>query len=171
MKKILVVVDMQNDFISGALGSRQAREITQRVARKIRTYNGEVCYTMDTHTDDYLSTREGRYLPVAHCIEGTDGWQLCEEVRDALAEKDAACFIKHTFASDALAEYMKSEQPDEVELIGVCTDICVVSNALMLRAVLENAKIIVDSACCAGVTEEKHRAALAVMESCQIEIK
>lgn len=171
MKKLLVVVDMQNDFVGGALGSGRAREIAPLVAEKMRSYDGDIVCTMDTHGEDYLSTREGRYLPVMHCVRGTDGWRLCGEVEEAARGKDAVMrFEKNTFACARLAEYVSKTLYDEIELVGVCTDICVVSNALALRAAAENARIIVDSSCCAGVTEEKHRAALEVMRSCQIEI-
>lgn len=171
MKKLLVVVDMQNDFVTGALGSERAREIAPLIAGKIRAYDGEVACTMDTHGEDYLSTREGRYLPVSHCVRGTEGWKLCGEVENAVSEHGAVkMFEKDTFASDALAEYIRAGHFDEIELVGVCTDICVVSNALAIRTAAENARIIVDGTCCAGVTEDKHRSALDVMQSCQIEI-
>lgn len=171
MKKILVVVDMQKDFVDGVLGSERARTIAPQIAEKIRAYDGGICCTIDTHGEDYSDTREGKYLPVPHCIRNTDGWRLCEPVARALEErKDAVCFEKDSFASEALAEYIRDNQPDEIELVGVCTDICVISNALALRTAAKNARIIVDSSCCAGVTEEKHQAALLVMQSCQIEV-
>ena len=172
MRKLLIVVDMQNDFIDGSLGTKEAVSIVGAVCEKIRSYPaGDVIVTMDTHGEDYLSTQEGRNLPVIHCIRGTDGWQIRPEVAALLP--GAKIYEKGTFGSCALAEDLKaiSEKEDlELELIGLCTDICVVSNALVLKAAMPEVKISVDAACCAGVTPEAHRAALDTMRSCQIRI-
>ena len=170
MKKILIVIDMQNDFIDGALGTPEAEGIVEAVKEKIRAYPPEaVIATMDTHGTDYLSTQEGRMLPVEHCIRGTDGWKLRPDIAALLTK--AAIYEKPTFGSVRMAEEIRAMQGvEEIEMIGLCTDICVVTNALMLKAFLPEVRICVDAACCAGVTPEKHRAALETMRSCQIEI-
>lgn len=172
MRDILIVVDMQNDFIDGALGTPQAREIVPRVAEKIRGWRGRVFFTMDTHQPAYLSTQEGRNLPVPHCIRGTQGWELCEEL-EALRTEPAIC--KPTFGSRELGELLWDMNGDEpvggVTLVGVCTDICVISNALLIKAFLPELPITVDAACCAGVTPESHRTALEAMKMCQIRIE
>lgn len=169
--KILVVVDMQNDFIDGTLGSVQAREIVGRAVRKIRERREEgykIFATMDTHDGGYLETREGRYLPVSHCIKGTDGWLLNPEIAEAA--EGCKVYEKDNFASLNLLSDLEKIKPDEVEFIGLCTDICVISNALGARARLKDARITVDGSCCAGVTPESHAAALTAMRSCQIEV-
>lgn len=172
MKKILVVVDMQNDFVDGALGTPEAQAIVGAVAEKIRSYGqGAVYATRDTHGEDYLSTQEGKNLPVKHCIRGTQGWELNREVAQALG--DAPIIDKPTFGSLELVDIMKKEREGEelqIELIGLCTDICVVSNALLLKAALPETEISVDASCCAGVTPESHRAALTTMKMCQIQV-
>lgn len=172
MKKILVVVDMQNDFIDGALGTKEAVAIVPSVVRKIRSYSKETVYsTRDTHPLNYLETQEGKNLPVPHCIKDTGGWEIRPEIMELL---DPVHIIdKPSFGSVELAETLKriSEKEDlEIELVGLCTDICVVSNALLLKAYMPEVRISIDSSCCAGVTPEKHSAALATMASCQIEI-
>lgn len=166
LKKILVVIDMQNDFVTGALGSAQAESILPAVAEKIRSFSGEVVFTRDTHGENYLSTQEGKKLPVPHCKKGSEGWMLAPEIA-ALAQ-GRKIFDKPTFGSPALMEYLQKEKPDVVELIGVCTDICVISNAVMAKAFLPEAEISVDAACCAGVTEQSHQTALDAMAACQI---
>lgn len=171
MKEMLIVIDMQNDFIDGALGTAEAQKILPDVIDYVKEYNGEICYTLDTHGEDYMNTSEGRHLPVPHCIKGTKGHDLPDELKTALAKKDAKEFLKPTFGSVELAEYVKSAKPDKVTLIGVCTDICVVSNALLIKANLPEARIEVISRLCAGVTPELHCSALKTMASCQIEIK
>ncbi len=172
MKNILVVVDMQNDFIDGALGTKESQKIVGNVAKKICEYKKENIFaTRDTHEEDYLSTREGRILPVKHCIRGTDGWKIRAEIVALLDEKNI--IDKPTFASIELAEKIKKIAETEeikIELCGLCTDICVVSNALLLKAFLPETEICVDSNCCAGVTVEKHKAALETMKSCQITV-
>lgn len=173
MKKILIIVDMQNDFVTGSLGSPEAEAAAKRTAEKIRGYDGDILYTMDTHDAEYLHTQEGKYLPVVHCVQGTLGWELYPAVKDALSEKNALnkAFLKHTFGSRQLADYLQEvESLDEVELAGLCTDICVVSNALMIKACLPEMKVKVDAKCCAGATPEGHEAALVTMRSCQIDI-
>lgn len=171
MRKILIVVDMQNDFIDGTLGTKEAVAIVPDVIKKIYSYPREDVYaTRDTHLENYLETQEGKYLPVKHCIKGTEGWQIQKDIAQLIDEDHV--FDKPTFGSVVLAEEMKklSEQDElEIELVGLCTDICVVSNALMLKAFLPETKISVDPKCCAGVTPEKHNAALETMKSCQIQ--
>lgn len=177
MSRYLVVVDMQNDFVEGALGTDEARKIIPSVIKRIRDFSGQVIYTKDTHGSDYLFTQEGRLLPVTHCVADTYGGQLIRELEQLQDKKPAQIQIyeKNTFASVEMAEALKREhkrQPIEsVELIGVCTDICVVSNAILLKAYLPEVLISVDSSCCAGVTPQLHEAALQTMESCQIMIR
>ena len=173
MRKILVVVDMQRDFIDGSLGTKEAQSIVEAVKEKIRTYEPEnVVATRDTHPENYLKTYEGRHLPVEHCIEGTDGWQLYPGIDELLS--GCVIFDKPTFGSVKLAEYLKklnAASPIEVEIVGLCTDICVISNALLIKAYLPEVNISVDPKCCAGVTPESHEAALTTMRSCQIQIE
>ncbi len=162
---------MQNDFISGTLGTKEAEAIVQNAAQKIARFGGSVFYTQDTHDETYLQTQEGKMLPVAHCIKNTHGWELAAPIQ-ALAR--GAVYEKNTFASLALAESLKKmNEPSplrSITLIGLCTDICVISNALLLKAVLPETAICVDASCSAGTTPEQHRRALAVMQSCQIRI-
>ena len=173
MKKAIVVVDMQKDFIDGALGTKEAQAMLPRMEAKLaaaRAAGTALVFTMDTHGEDYLNTQEGHYLPVKHCIRGTAGWELDAEIAE-LIPKDHI-FDKGTFASTELAEVVKEiavRESVELELIGLCTDICVVSNALLLKAMLPEVKISVDPACCAGVTSEKHAAALETLRSCQVQ--
>lgn len=173
MKRILIVVDMQNDFVDGALGTPEAVKIVEPVVQKIRSWEkGCVYATRDTHGENYLETSEGKHLPVVHCVKGTAGWELNETVAAALG--DAPVIDKPTFGSLELVEQIKREQEKEeieIELVGLCTDICVVSNALLLKAALPETEIFVDGACCAGVTPESHRAALTTMKMCQIQIR
>lgn len=178
--KYLVVIDMQKDFVTGALGTREAQAILPGVIERIRAAKaaGEtVVYTLDTHADNYLETAEGKKLPVPHCIRGTEGWLPEEGVAEALGL--ARCFEKPSFGCPALAEYLAGEarhwnrpvsQSMTIELIGVCTDICVISNALLIKAVLPEANLIVNSRLCAGVTPEAHEAALTVLKSCLIDV-
>lgn len=172
MEKYLVVIDMQKDFIDGALGSEMAQAIVPHVIKRIGEYKPDRIYaTRDTHFANYLDTLEGKKLPVVHCVKETDGWQIDERI--AAAMPDARIFDKYTFGSEELAQEMyrlslKDEM--EIELAGLCTDICVVSNALLLRAKLPGTVIKVDPACCAGVTRESHKAALETMKMCQIDL-
>lgn len=170
MKKALVVVDMQKDFISGALGTKEAEAVVDNVAEVIRTFDGEVIFTRDTHTDKYLETQEGRNLPVSHCIKDSDGWQLDRKLV-SLRTEPVKIFDKPTFGSVALAEYLKAnEELESVTLMGLCTDICVISNALLIKAFLPEVEIRVMEKCCAGVTPESHHNALEAMKMCQIKI-
>jgi len=170
MKKVLVVVDMQKDFISGALGTKEAEAVVDNVAEVIRTFDGEVIFTRDTHTDKYLETQEGRNLPVSHCIIDSDGWQLDKKLA-SLRTEPVKIFDKPTFGSVALAEYLKeNEELESVTLIGLCTDICVISNALLIKAFLPEVEIMVMENCCAGVTPKSHENALEAMKMCQIKI-
>lgn len=174
MNKILIVVDMQKDFVDGALGSAEAQAIVQGVVAKINTFDGDIIVTYDTHTPDYMNTREGKYLPVPHCIKDTEGWELNGSVKASLEGKDYKSIEKPTFGSVELPEYIRQTYPEgdmEIELVGLCTDICVVSNALLLKASFPEADISVDASCCAGVSVESHNAALATMKMCQINIK
>jgi len=169
VKKLLIVVDMQNDFITGTLGSPQAQKILPNVKAKIEDYKksgGSVIFTRDTHRDNYLATQEGRYLPVVHCVEGTPGHLIA----DVLDTGGCEVFDKPNFGSTELAKRVAGGGFDEVELCGLCTDICVVSNALILKAALPETRITVDSRCCAGVTEESHNAALLTMKMCQVDV-
>ena len=172
MRKKLIVIDMQNDFIDGALGTAEAVGIVEAVKEKIRSYPPEdVIATMDTHFENYMQTQEGKYLPVPHCVKGTEGWKIRPEIADLL--KGAKIYEKPTFGSTQLSEDLKAaaeKEEIELELIGLCTDICVVSNALLLKAQMPEVRISVDSSCCAGVTPLKHEAALETMRSCQIQV-
>ncbi len=173
MKQFLIVVDMQKDFVDGALGTKEAVAIVPAAAEKIRRFDGEIFATFDTHYENYMETAEGKNLPVPHCIKGTDGWQLDAEIAAALAEKGYTPVLKHTFGAEdlpALIRQAADGEPFSIELIGLCTDICVISNALLLKAFFPEAPIAADAACCAGVTPEKHEAALETMRSCQIGI-
>lgn len=184
--KVLVLVDLQNDFIDGALGSQAAKDIIPNIVKKIEEHPNKsetlVLFTKDTHYDNYLDTLEGKMLPVEHCIENTKGWSINREVKDAVKRsRFLTCstdkvinsrVYKNTFGSSILIETLLKykDSIDKVELIGLCTDICLVSNALMIRQALPNTKVIVDASCCAGTTLEKHYAALEVMKSCQINV-
>lgn len=174
MKRFLIVVDMQKDFVDGALGTREAVQIVPHVARKIKGFEGTIFVTLDTHSEDYLSTAEGKKLPVTHCVKGTDGWMLNKDVADALKGKRFVQVEKPTFGSLELPKLIAREAGGEdfsIEMIGLCTDICVVSNALILRAAFPDAPLSADAACCAGVRPETHRAALDVMRCCQIDVE
>lgn len=172
MKKTLIVIDMQNDFITGVLGSEEAVAILPNVKRKIDEYvasGNDVIFTCDTHDEKYLETSEGKHLPVPHCIEGTHGW----EIVDGLCRPGDMIITKPSFAWVdwwTLKGTHGFKNCDEIEIIGVCTDICVISNALFLKAYFPEINITVDASCCAGVTPESHAAALLTMKSCQINI-
>lgn len=172
MRKILVVIDMQKDFVDGALGTKEAVAIVPSVVEKIKSYEpANVFATRDTHQENYMETQEGKNLPVPHCIEGTEGWEIDKDVAKVL--EGAVIINKPTFGSTVLADEMMQiaqNEEIEIELIGLCTDICVVSNSLILKACMPEVKISVDSKCCAGVTPEKHEAALETMRSCQINV-
>lgn len=171
MKHFLVVVDMQKDFVDGALGTAEAVVIVPAVVEKIRSFEGEIFITYDTHYDNYMDTREGQFLPVPHCIRDTKGWQLDRQVSEVLRGREHIDIEKNTFGSVDLPGAIRraaGEEAFDVEFIGLCTDICVVSNALLVKASFPEAPISVDSRCCAGVTPAKHEAALETMRSCQI---
>lgn len=173
MKKILIVVDMQKDFVDGALGSAEAKAIVDNVVRKIESFDGDIIVTYDTHPENYMETQEGKNLPVPHCIKGTDGWKLDSKVQAAINKKAYKAIEKPTFGSTELPEYIRANyNPDEIEieLIGLCTDICVVSNALLMKANFLETKVSVDASCCAGVTPDSHNAALTTMKMCQVNV-
>lgn len=193
MKKVLIIVDMQHDFVRGSLGTKEAVEIIPRVCEKIRNAvesGTQLCFTLDTHQEDYLNTQEGKNLPVVHCIEGTEGWKLEKEIEELVFFTEKAIssqefyeggtekirvFRKEIFGSVSLSEYIKElyqkDENLEVELVGLCTDICVVSNAILLKSFLPELRIAVDSSCCAGVTVESHRMALETLKMCQVSVK
>ena len=172
MQDILLVIDMQNDFIDGALGTPEAVAIVENVAAKVRDFAGTVIFTRDTHEESYMETQEGRNLPVPHCIRGTHGWEICDAllpyVKDGVIDKV-------TFGSSELGGLLKkmdaAEPVGSITLVGLCTDICVISNAMITKAFLPEVPVTVDAACCAGVTPESHRNALAAMKMCQIRIE
>ena len=165
--KLLVVVDMQNDFIDGALGTKEAEAIVPNVQQKIKEFENEnIIFTRDTHGENYLNTNEGKHLPVPHCVKGTDGWQIAK----ALKTDGAEIIDKPSFGSEELAVRAKALCPESITLVGLCTDICVISNALLLKAALPETPIFIDSSCCAGVTPESHQNALNAMKMCQIDI-
>ncbi len=170
MKKILMVIDMQNDFIDGSLGTAEAVSIVPAVVKAVSEFDGEVIFTRDTHFDNYLETLEGKKLPVKHCIEGTEGWEICDALKNTEAYGRARIIDKVTFGSDELAEIMSEENPDEVYMTGLCTDICVISNAMLIRAFSPETDITVYENCCAGVTPESHRNALEAMKVCQVNV-
>lgn len=164
-KKTLIVVDMQNDFIDGALGTKEAVAIVENVKKKIREYadrGDEIIFTQDTHHEGYLWTNEGKHLPVTHCIEGSNGWKI----REGLYVEGSPCILKFSFGYTGWKDY----DLEDVELVGLCTDICVVSNALIIKALYPEISVKVDSSCCAGVTPESHKAALETMKMCQVEV-
>lgn len=176
MKRLLIVVDMQNDFIDGSLGTKQARGVVKNVVNKIKEYeeNGEeIVFTKDTHLDNYLLTKEGKYLAVKHCLKDTEGWEICPEIVDNFDMKKYKIYEKYTFGSSDFAQdlidgvYLRIT---DFELVGLCTDMCVISNALMIKTFLTEAEVWVDSSCCAGTTPVKNEQALEVMKSCQIHI-
>ena len=174
---VLIVVDMQNDFIDGALGTKEAVSIVPKVVEKIKTFDGRVMYTRDTHGENYMDTQEGRNLPVKHCIRGSAGWEIHPEI-DALRKEEP--FDKPTFGSRYLGALLCAYDEDlrkqgktgveSVTLIGLCTDICVISNAMLVKAFLPEVPVMVDASCCAGVTPQSHENALNAMEICQIQV-
>lgn len=173
--KYLVVIDIQNDFVSGALKNDDALPVVAGAAEKIRSFAGKVIFTRDTHGEDYLSSQEGKFLPVPHCIRGTDGWQIVSGLDTIRKELDCPVIDKPSFGSMELAEFFREENKKEpvesIELIGLDTDICVISNALILKAALPEVPVLVDAALCAGTTPENHQNALNAMKICQICVK
>lgn len=175
--KYLIVVDMQKDFVTGSLGTKEAEAILPRVIEKVQGFEGRIIFTRDTHTEDYLETQEGKKLPVRHCIMGEEGWELAGGL-DVLAQASGwKVYDKPAFGSPELAADLREEHDkepgrmEEIELCGLCTDICVISNALMIKAFLPEVPVSVDAACCAGVTPRSHQNALEAMKMCQIEIR
>lgn len=170
----LIVIDMQNDFVDGALGTPEAQAIVEGVVARARDFAGTVVFTRDTHAENYLQTQEGRNLPVTHCVRGTAGWELAPAVAEVAEGLGAPVFDKPTFGSAELAAWLverNAECPiDSIELAGLCTDICVVSNALLIKAMLPEVPMRVDAKLCAGVTPASHEAALATMRSCQVAV-
>lgn len=166
--KYLIVVDMQNDFISGTLGSDMAQAIVPYVVEKVKKFDGKIIFTRDTHFKNYAETQEGKKLPVEHCQKDTYGWEICDELKVFATE----IVDKPTFGSTSLPDVInkKEETIEEIELCGLCTDICVISNAMILKSAFPETKITIDSKCCAGVTTESHNTALQAMKSVQIEI-
>ncbi len=170
--KCLLVIDMQNDFLTGALGTAEGAGIVGDVCSLISGFEGKVFYTRDTHGEDYLTTREGRNLPVPHCLKDTEGWQICEQVGHLIRAEDRVV-DKVTFGEIRLPEIIREEcggGPEEIHLAGVCTDICVISNAMICRAAFPEIPVLVHADCCAGVTPESHRTALEAMRACHIDI-
>lgn len=172
MQKVLIVVDMQNDFIDGALGTKEAVAIVPKVVEKIKGFEGTVLFTRDTHFEHYMDTQEGQNLPVPHCIRGTDGWQIRKELE---VLRTTEPIDKVTFGSAELGTILQEMYEDDpiesITLIGLCTDICVISNAMLAKAFLPEVPIIVDAACCAGVSPQTHENALDAMSVCQIRIE
>ena len=168
MSKVLVVVDMQNDFIDGALGTKEAVAIVPHVKEKIENFDGVVLYTRDTHFEDYMNTQEGHNLPVPHCIKGTDGWQIRPEL-DMLRKTEA--IDKVTFGSKDLVDVLKTiEDIEEITFVGLCTDICVISNVMVTKAFYPEIPLVVDAKCCAGVSVQTHLNALEAMKVCQVKV-
>ena len=171
MQNILIVVDMQKDFIDGALGTEEAVAIVPKVAEKIKGFSGRVIFTRDTHQENYMQTQEGKKLPVPHCIEGSDGWQIYPELEELRKE---SAIDKVTFGSVALGELLqevdRQQGIESITFVGLCTDICVISNAMLVKAFLPEVRLIVDASCCAGVTPKSHKTALEAMKMCQIEV-
>ena len=163
----LIVVDMQKDFVDGVLGTKMAQEIVPAAEAKIAGFQGKVLFTRDTHQKDYMDTQEGKNLPVPHCIKGSEGWEIIPKLRKYCKEPPVD---KPSFGSMELAQRLlgEKEKVDSVTLIGVCTDICVISNAMLIKAALPEVPVYVDAACCAGVTKESHETALKAMKACQI---
>lgn len=172
MKKVLVVVDMQNDFINGSLGSKEARECVGSVVELINDPSfDEILVTLDTHDETYLTSQEGKNLPIVHCVKGTAGWNLHPAVEEALIGRKAVRFEKNAFGSLDLARYLAKHQPDEIVMCGVCTDICLISNAMLIKAEIPEVPLAVVAEACAATTPQKQIETLHVMESCQVAIR
>lgn len=172
MKKALLVIDMQNDFITSVLGNNECRAVVPQVVKRVQEAIEEgtdLIFSQDTHQEGYLTTQEGRKLPVPHCIKDTDGWEIIPELAETAVRKGIV-FTKETFGSTTIAEYVKAHNYDEVELIGVCTDICVISNAMIIKAFNPELEIFIRESCCAGVTPQSHQTAIEAMKACQINI-
>lgn len=174
MSKYLIVIDMQKDFIDGALGTEEAQVLAPALVEKVKAFKGPVIFTRDTHGEDYLETQEGKNLPVAHCIYGSEGWELLPELDQYAKDNHCMIFDKPTFGSTQLAGFVsgvdRMTHIDEIELVGVCTDICVIANAMLLKTALPETVITVNAAYCAGVTPQSHLTALEAMKACQIRV-
>ena len=170
MKEVVIVIDMQKDFVTGCLGSEAAKKIVKPMVEFLKDWNGDIIFTRDTHQENYLETQEGKNLPVPHCFEGTDGWEIIDELKPFVKE-DTKVFNKPTFGSVELANYLKEQKYDKITFIGVCTSICVISNAMLAKAYMTETPISVISNLCACVSEESHKTALEAMKLCQIEVK
>ena len=173
MHNILIVVDVQNDFVDGSLGTKEAVSIIPNVCSKIKNFEGDIYVTKDTHFDNYLNTSEGKKLPIEHCVKERDGWQLNEYVERALSDKEYTIIEKNSFGSLELPDIIRQKYSNldfQIEIVGLCTDICVVSNALILKANFPENEIKVDASCCAGVTVKSHNASLLTMKMCQIDV-
>lgn len=169
--KVLLVIDMQNDFIDGALGTDQAVNIVDKVVDRVKNFDGKVFFTRDTHQNNYMETEEGKHLPIIHCIENTKGWQITDKLLPYVNEP---IFNKETFGSTKLVEYLKDlnqqEKIESITLVGLCTDICVISNAMLVKAYFPNIPIYVEENSCAGVNPESHKRAIEAMKMCHIDI-
>ena len=168
MRKVLVVIDMQNDFIDGALGTKEAQVMLPRLVEKLEREEALLVFTQDTHGADYLETQEGKNLPVPHCIEGTEGHALDNAIAAAVDGIPASRIIRKPFGSLELPKVIAGLEPDAIELVGLCTDICVIANAMILKAVFPEVPVSVDASCCAGVTPQSHENALQAMKMCQV---
>ncbi len=173
MRDILIVVDMQKDFIDGALGTSEAVAIVPAVVDKVCRFKGDIIFTRDTHFDNYMDTQEGRNLPVPHCIRGSEGWEICKELKPYT--KDRLIIDKVTFGAmdlgPILCKMQEEEEISAITFVGLCTDICVISNVMIAKAFLPEVPVIVDATCCAGVTPDSHNMALASMQTCQVQIE
>lgn len=170
-KKALIIIDMQNDFITGTLANIEGQKIVSKIAELVKNFDGDIIATRDTHTENYMNTQEGKRLPVPHCIKNTDGWNIVPEIQAALdAKGDIAYIDKQAFGTIGLGEIVNRKLYDTVELVGVCTDICVISNAMVIKACALETNVVVRKDLCAGVTPETHETALAAMTACQIDI-
>lgn len=171
-QKYLLVVDVQNDFVTGSLGSEDAQAVLENICRKVESFDGVVLFTRDTHKTDYLNTQEGKYLPVEHCIEGTKGWELVKRLNTFARDHDCVIYDKPSFGNMYLGTDIKSlyklKAIESIEVIGLDTDICVISNALLIKTFVPELPVYVDPSCCAGSTRERHNEAIDVMKSCQI---
>ena len=174
-QKYLLVVDVQNDFVTGSLGSEDAQAVLENICRKVENFDGVVLFTRDTHQADYLETQEGTYLPVEHCIEGTEGWELVDRLKNYARLHDSVIYDKPAFGNINMGSDIKSlyklNDIESIELIGLDTDICVISNALIIKASAPELPVYVDSSCCAGSTRERHNEAIDIMRSCQVIIE
>ncbi|MBR2029496.1 MAG: cysteine hydrolase [Clostridia bacterium] len=166
MKKVLIVIDMQNDFVTGALANKDALAIVESVAQMVANFDGDVIATRDTHGADYLNTTEGKFLPVEHCIAGSDGWQIVDKIKTEIDKRGGIVIDKPTFGY----KDWQLDGYDVAEIVGTCTDICVVSNALILKALYPDMQVVVHGSLCAGLTPQKHAHALDVMASCQCKV-